>query len=224
MKKIKIAIDGYSGTGKSSTAREVARELEYTFIDTGAMYRAVTWYALEQNLDIENLTHMIPKIRELKLKFPDSSDSGIYLNEQLLTTQIRKPQVDELVSKVAAIAHVRHEMVRQQQNMGKEGGIVMEGRDIGTEVFPDAQLKIFMTASDEARAKRRQMELKEKGIDSDLNWILQNLQERDKIDTTRSQGPLKKAEGVVEINTTSLTFDEQVKIIVRKAKKIIYDY
>lgn len=221
MKKIKIAIDGYSGTGKSSTAREVAHRLHYTFIDSGAMYRAVTYQVLNSNIEISDKGAIITAAKELKLKFPDDGRGGILINGDLITTEIREPRVNENVSAVAAITEVRREMVRQQQEMANEGGIVMDGRDIGTMVFPDAELKVFMRASTEVRARRRQKELFEQGIDSDLESIKRNLIERDSIDSTRSEGPLRKAAGALEIDTSNLNFEEQVALIVKAAKEII---
>lgn len=221
MRKITIAIDGYSATGKSSTAREVAHRLGYSFIDSGAMYRAVTYYALEEGLDISNEQLIAEEAKKLKLRFAEDDQSSIYLNDQLLTTELREPRVNERVSDVAAITEVRREMVRQQQRMGTTGGIVMDGRDIGTMVFPNADLKVFLTASMDVRAERRDLELKEKGIHSDISSIMENLKERDRIDSTREEGPLRKASGALEIDTSRLTFEEQVDMIVSAAKRVI---
>ena len=223
MKKIIIAIDGYSGTGKSSTAKEVAKRLGYAFIDTGAMYRAVTYYMWKNDQVLSNEAKVVKLTKELSLKFPEGDDSSIYLNGELLQTELRIPEVNDRVSDVAAITEVRREMVRQQKLMGLDGGLVMDGRDIGTIVFPDAELKIFMTASNEVRAQRRLEELKEQGVETDFESIFKNLKERDIIDSSRSEGPLRKSEGAVEINTTELTFEDQVEQIVVAAKRIIHE-
>lgn len=221
MRKITIAIDGYSATGKSSTAREVANRLGYSFIDSGAMYRAVTYHALEEGLDISNEDLIATEAKKLKLRFAEDDQSSIYLNDRLLKSELREPRVNEKVSAVAAITEVRREMVRQQQRMGTTGGIVMDGRDIGTMVFPNADLKVFLTASMDVRAERRDLELKDKGIHSDIASIKENLEERDRIDSTREEGPLRKASGALEIDTSRLTFEEQVKMIVSAANRII---
>lgn len=221
MKGIKIAIDGYSGTGKSSTAREVAKRLGFTYIDSGAMYRAVTFHALDKGLDISDHELMAKAVKQVSLRFSEGDHSNIYLNGHLLGKELRGVSVSERVSDVAAIAEVRREMVRQQQAMVDTGGTVMDGRDIGTMVFPEAELKVFMTASEEVRARRRQQELQEKGIESDLESIKANLKERDRIDSTREEGPLRRAKGAFEIDTTDMTFESQVNMIVEKAQSIM---
>lgn len=223
MKEIIIAIDGYSGTGKSSTAKAVAEILNYNYIDTGAMYRAVTHSSLENELDFEDHELITDEAKKLEIKFPDDDHSSILLNGKLLTKELRSGEVNENVSKVAAITEVRREMVRQQQAIGKGGKVVMDGRDIGTMVFPAAELKVFMSASPEVRAERRLMELREQGISSDFDSILSNLKERDLIDSSRAEGPLKKADGALEIDTTTLTFEEQVAMIVEKARELIHE-
>lgn len=223
MKKIIVAIDGYSGTGKSSTAKKVAKRLNYVFIDSGAMYRAVTYHFLRKGIELSDLDLVMSELRRIELRFDPNKQSAIYLNGTLLQNELRTMEVNQTVSDVAAITEVRREMVRQQKLMGDGAGIVMDGRDIGTMVFPEAELKVFMTSSVEVRGRRRQMELKEKGIDSDINTIIANLKERDHIDSTRKEGPLRKAEGALEIDTSDLTFEEQVDIIVKAAEEIIHE-
>ncbi len=223
MKKIIVAIDGYSGTGKSSTAKEVANRLHYTFIDSGAMYRAVTFHCLQQKIDLKDLSRVMDELGAIKMEFHPTQQSALFLNGKLLADELRTMEVNQSVSDVAAITEVRREMVRQQKLMGKGKGIVMDGRDIGTMVFPEAELKVFMTSSPEVRGKRRQMELFEKGIHSDLETIVKNLKERDQIDSNRAEGPLRKAEGALEIDTSDLTFEEQVERIVQAAEDIIHE-
>lgn len=215
MNKINLAIDGFSGTGKSSTAKSVANELNYIYIDSGAMYRATTLFFLRNKIDWNDPTQLESGLSKLKLKF---QGSDICLDNENVADEIRTMKVNESVSHVAALKSVRIEMVRQQQEMGKMKGVVMDGRDIGTVVFPSAELKVFMTANAEVRASRRQKELLEKGIVEELSLIKTNLLERDQIDSSREESPLIKAEGAVEIDTSGLTFDEQVSKIVEMAK------
>lgn len=163
------------------------------------------------------------ELGSIKMEFDPSQQSALYLNGELLTDELRTMEVNQSVSDVAAITEVRREMVRQQKLMGKEKGIVMDGRDIGTMVFPEAELKVFMTSSPEVRGKRRQMELKEKGIHSDLETIVENLKVRDQIDSSRAEGPLRKADGALEIDTSDLTFEKQVEMIVKAAEDIIHE-
>ncbi len=215
MNKINIAIDGFSGTGKSSTAKSVANVLNYIYIDSGAMYRATTLFFLRNKVDWNDPAQLESWLSKLKLKF---QGSDICLENENVADEIRTMKVNESVSHVAALKSVRIEMVRQQQEMGKMKGVVMDGRDIGTVVFPSAELKVFMTANAEVRAERRQKELLEKGIVEELSLIKTNLLERDQIDSSRAESPLIKAEGAVEIDTSGLTFDEQVSKIVEMAK------
>ena len=219
MHKITIAIDGFSGTGKSSTAKKVASQLGYTYIDSGAMYRATTLYFLEQNVSLDDASQVEHALDTLDIRF---EEGHVLLNGEDVSDAIRTMRVNEHVSAVSTIAVVRHAMVAQQQKIGKGKGIVMDGRDIGTVVFPDAELKVFMTANTRIRAQRRQSELAEKGIIEELNVIENNLSQRDEIDSTRSESPLRKAEGAVEIDTSNLTFVDQVHKIVSLAKDKIH--
>lgn len=222
MRKIIIAIDGQSGCGKSSTAKEIARELKYTYIDSGAMYRAVTLYFIENNVDIHDLHQVRNALRNVNITFKQGKDGSItLLNGKDVEKQIRTPEVAGLVSEVSAISEVRRELVRQQREMARGKGVVMDGRDIGTVVFPDADLKVFMSAGLQVRAERRLKELHEKDISADLELIVNNLQKRDRIDSTRKDSPLMKAEGALEVDTSNLLFEEQVEIILKEAKKII---
>ncbi len=218
LKKIVIAIDGYSACGKSSTAKQVASRLGYTFIDSGGMYRAVTLYLLNRGADIKDLNNVEDHLNHVSIDFVDES---ILLNGENVDLEIRSREVNENVSEVSAISAVRRKMVRQQQEIGLNKGVVMDGRDIGTVVFPDAELKVFMTAEMEIRAVRRQKELSTKGIDEPLESIMKNLQDRDLVDSTRVDSPLKMAEDAIEIDTTNITLEEQVVQVVALAKEKI---
>ena len=224
MRKITIAIDGYSSTGKSTVAKQLADWLAYVYIDTGAMYRAVTLYALENNFiseekfEKENLINALPKIHlEFKKETP-SAKSEIFLNGKNVEKEIRTLHVSEFVSPVAAISEVRKKLVEQQQRMGSEKGVVMDGRDIGTVVLPKADLKIFMNASAEERAKRRYEELLERGDQVTFKDVLENVQERDHIDTTRKDSPLRKADDAIEIDNSEMNLEDQFHIILQLAK------
>lgn len=226
-KRITIAIDGFSSTGKSTVAKQLARALGYAYVDTGAMYRAVTLYAMrhsfvsENFIDKEALIKALPNIN-LKFVFEDSRGyAAIYLNGQNVEDEIRTLEVSKYVSKIAAISEVREKLVSQQQIMGKEKGVVMDGRDIGTVVFPNAELKIFMTATSEERAVRRYKELQEKGEDVQYKEVLKNVQERDHLDTTRKDSPLVKARDAIEINNSSLTIEGQFNKILELSREII---
>jgi cytidylate kinase len=224
MKKINIAIDGFSGCGKSSTAKEVAKVLGYKFIDTGAMYRAVTLYFINTNVDIKSDEAVAKALSELSIDFRPNKESGkseTFLNEQHVEEEIRKMYVSQMVSPVSAIKSVRQAMVAQQQQMGKNRGVVMDGRDIASVVFPDAELKIFMKASDEARARRRQKELQEKGEMVSLEEIAQNFRERDAQDTSRKESPLVQVPEAVVIDTSGLAFEEQVQKVLNLARQKI---
>ena len=218
MKKIVIAIDGYSACGKSSTAKQVAQQLGYNFIDTGAMYRAVTLYFLKEKVDINSEEQVLNALGQCEIAFDGLS---ILLNGLDVDRNIRSAEINEKVSEVSAIPAVRRKMVAQQQAFGKEKGIVMDGRDIGTVVFPNAELKLFMTADLDVRVERRRKELIEKGLHADTEEIRRNLLARDHIDSTRADSPLRKADDAVEIDTTHLTLEEQISKIVTMAKKII---
>ncbi|WP_421870518.1 (d)CMP kinase [Marinoscillum sp.] len=219
MKKIVVALDGFSGTGKSSTAKKVADALHYIYIDSGAMYRATTYFMLANEVNLDDHDAVAASLEGVDIQFLGSQ---ILLNGTNVSNEIRTMRINENVSKVSAIRQVREAMVAQQQQIGRERGIVMDGRDIGTVVFPDAELKVFMTANPRVRALRRQKELLEKGIEEELNTIELNLLERDKIDSSRAESPLIKADDAVEIDTSDLTFDEQVHKIVELAKEIIH--
>lgn len=217
MAKINIAIDGLSGCGKSSTAKAVAKALGYKFIDTGAMYRAVTLYVLNEAVDLTSKESVIQALEQITIDFrynQESQKNETFLNGQNVEEEIRSMRVAGSVSQVAAIKEVRVAMVAQQQQMGKDKGVVMDGRDIGSVVFPEAELKLFMTASTEVRAKRRQAELREKGEEVALDEIMKNLEERDRIDSTRDESPLIKVEDAIEVDTSNLLFEEQVQKVL----------
>lgn len=221
MNKINIAIDGLSGCGKSSTAKSVAKSLHYKFIDTGAMYRAVTLYFLQQNVDLSSTERVSHALSEISIDFEfnrESQKNETILNKQNVENEIRKMYVSEKVSATSAIKAVRVAMVAQQQEMGKDRGVVMDGRDIGSVVFPDAELKIYMTASSEVRAKRRQEELAAKGEHVDLQEIIENLESRDHQDSTRAESPLIKVADAIEIDTSNLRFEDQVQKVLDLAK------
>ncbi len=228
MKKIVIAIDGYSSCGKSTMAKNLARQLGYVYVDTGAMYRAVTLYALRHQLfeadgevDATSLQRAMPDIR---ISFQFNKQTGkpdTYLNDELVEQEIRTMQVSERVSKIAALPFVRTALVAQQQRMGKDKGIVMDGRDIGTVVFPHAELKIFVTASAEVRAQRRYDELQQKGMPARYDDILKNVQERDYIDSHREVSPLRKADDAIELDNSNLTIDEQQQWLLHQVDKVL---
>ncbi|MCL6266427.1 (d)CMP kinase [Flagellimonas myxillae] len=226
MGKITIAIDGYSSTGKSTIAKKLANALNYIYVDTGAMYRAVTLYALNQNYigeneDIQSLIVDLPKI---DLKFIPNQKLGMsemYLNGENVEREIRAMQVSSFVSKVATIPEVRHKLVEMQQQMGKDKGLVMDGRDIGTVVFPDAELKIYMTASPKARATRRYKELLDRGEIVSYEEVLENVQKRDFIDSTREVSPLRKAEDAIEFDNSDMGLEEQFERIYDLAQRVI---
>ena len=228
MKKITIAIDGFSSCGKSTMAKDLAKKLGYVYVDTGAMYRAVTLYAMRNGLfnadgsvktaDLErqmskiNITFKLNKTAER----PDT-----YLNNELVENDIRTLEVSNHVSQIAAVPFVREAMVTQQQRMGKDKGVVMDGRDIGTTVFPEAELKVFVTASAEVRAQRRYDELKEKGMPADFNDILKNVQERDYIDSHREVSPLRKAPDAIELDNSHMTIAEQSAWLMEQVEQKI---
>ena len=218
--RINIAIDGLSGCGKSSTAKSVAKKLGYTFIDTGAMYRSVTLFFIQNNIDLNDPKAVDSALDQITIEFRFNKElqkAETYLNQQNVEEEIRKLYVAEKVSQVAALKPVRVAMVRQQQEMGKAKGVVMDGRDIGSVVFPDAELKVFMTASTEVRAERRKAELEAKGEVVDLEEIMKNLEERDRIDSTRAESPLIKVDDAIEIDTSHLEFNDQVEKVLTLA-------
>lgn len=227
MKKIIIAIDGYSSCGKSSTAKEVANILHYHYIDTGAMYRAVTLYFHQHYINLTNPKEVSKALEDIHLTFIHNAKLGrseIYLNNVNVEGEIRKMYISENVSQVSAIPEVRRTLVAQQQKMGKKKGVVMEGRDIGTKVFPTADLKLFFQADLEVRAHRRQLELLEKKQLVNLDDVKKNLLMRDQIDTSRADSPLMKADEAIIIDTTFFTLEEQVDYIVRLATSRMVDY
>jgi len=217
LKKIVIAIDGYSACGKSTTAREVARILGYRYIDSGAMYRAVTLYFLEHHVAVTNPKEVDRALQQIRVSFAVSrkGNSEVFLNGLSVEQEIRQMRVSAAVSQVSTLKPVRLAMVDQQRKMGKHKGIVMDGRDIGTVVFPEAELKLFLTADLLTRAFRRQRELLERDEMVDLDQVIENLMGRDRIDSSRTESPLKKASDAHEINTTHVTIDEQVDEVVR---------
>jgi cytidylate kinase len=220
MKKIIIAIDGYSACGKSTTAKNVAAALGYAYIDTGAMYRAVTLYFYEHYVNPTNPKSVDEALQNISISFvfnEKTQRSDTYLNGLNVEGEIRKMYISERVSEVSAIPAVRHSMVAQQQKMGKKKGIVMDGRDIGTHVFPDAELKIFMVADTNIRAARRQQELLEKKQMVPLEDIVTNLEHRDHLDSTRSESPLRKADDAIVLDTGYLTVEEQVDLVLQYA-------
>lgn len=219
LNKIVIAIDGYSACGKSTTAKQVATILGYRYIDSGAMYRAVTVYFLEHHVSLSNPKEIAKALQNINISFKVNS-KGItetYLNALNVEKDIRRMRVSENVSPVSAIREVREAMVTQQRRLGREKGIVMDGRDIGTVVFPDAELKFFMTADILVRAFRRQRELLQLDRMVDMDSVIENIEQRDRIDTTRTESPLRKADDAIVIETTHITIDEQVDEVIRMA-------
>jgi len=214
MKKIVVAIDGFSSGGKSTMAKDLARDVGYTYIDSGAMYRAVALYAMrngwitENDIDIEALKKNIGSLK-IDFKTNEHGVSETYLNGENVEKEIRTLEVANAASRVSALDFVRRELVRQQQQMGLQKGIVMDGRDIGTVVFPEAELKIFLTASPEIRAQRRMEEMLARGEKVDFQKVLANIKERDERDLHRSESPLKKAPDAIVIDNSNLTRDEQ---------------
>jgi cytidylate kinase len=224
MRKIIIALDGYSACGKSTTAKLVASALGYNYIDTGAMYRAVTLYFYENYIELTNPKAIADALDKIDISFrynPHTQHSDTFLNDLNVEEEIRKMYISERVSYVSAIPDVRRAMVKQQQKLGKKRGVVMDGRDIGTAVFPDAEVKVFMTADLYTRAFRRQKELIEKDEIIDLDEIIENIQTRDRIDTTRSENPLRKADDAHFLDTTFMTIDEQVEYVLQLATSSI---
>ncbi|MCB0382149.1 MAG: (d)CMP kinase [Psychroserpens sp.] len=227
MHKITIAIDGFSSTGKSTVAKRLAKALGYIYVDSGAMYRAVTWYAMQKGLI--NKSHfkkeeLICHLDDIKIDFKFNQDLGfaeVYLNDENIEKHIRTLEVSQYVSQVATVSEVREQLVIQQQNFGKHKGVVMDGRDIGTVVFPEAELKLFMTASAEKRAQRRYDELIERGDAVSFEDVLKNVQSRDHIDSTREDSPLTMAEDAIKVDNSNLNLDEQFECIYNLAKEKI---
>jgi cytidylate kinase len=227
MHKITIAIDGFSSTGKSTVAKRLAKALGYIYVDSGAMYRAVTLYAMQHGLIDKQSFHkkqLISQLDTIQISFKFNELLGfaeVYLNGQNVEKNIRTLEVSQFVSQVATVSEVREQLVVQQQAFGKDKGVVMDGRDIGTVVFPDAELKIFMTASAEQRAQRRYNELTARGDEVSFEEVLKNVQSRDHIDSTRDDSPLIMAEDAVKVDNSNLTLDEQFELIYNLAKEKI---
>lgn len=218
-KKITIAVDGFASCGKSTLAKGIAKALNYAFIDTGAMYRAVTLYCIENEVNIkdDNAVQNALGVIDIRFKTIDNKNTT-FLNNKNVEEDIRKMRVNNLVSEVATISLVRRAMVRQQQEMGKEKGVILDGRDIGTVVFPDAELKLFMTANIEVRTQRRLMELQAKGQTVTPEAIAKNLQHRDHIDSTRADSPLKQADDAIVIDNSNLSENEQLAMCLTLVK------
>jgi cytidylate kinase len=229
MTKITIAIDGFSSTGKSTVAKQLAKALGYVYADSGAMYRAVALYAMQNGcidsayFDKESL---IAQLDQISISFKYNENLGfaeVYLNGKNIETQIRTLEVSQFVSQVATVSEVRELLVKQQQTFGKDKGVVMDGRDIGTVVFPDAELKLFMTASAEKRAQRRYDELIERGDDVSYDEVLKNVQSRDHIDSTREDSPLTMAEGSINLDNSNMTLEEQFEFVLKHSEEKIRD-
>lgn len=226
MKKIVIAIDGYSACGKSSTAKEVAKILGYNYIDSGAMYRAVTLFFLENHVSLTNQKEIVATLQKIEIDFRNSegkSHNDIYLNGLNVETDIRTMEISNNVSQVSGIKEVRKAMVDQQRRLGKKKGVVMDGRDIGTVVFPEAELKVFMLADVNVRAERRQKELFDKNEVISLDKIVENIEMRDSLDTSRVESPLVQASDAIVVNTTFMTLEEQVEEVVNLALSKLLD-
>ena len=228
MKKITIAIDGHSSCGKSTMAKDLAREIGYVYVDTGAMYRSVTLYALRKGLfeddgsvKTEALEQEMPNIRITFQFNPETGRPDTYLNGEYVEKEIRSLEVSSHVSPIAAIGFVRRALVAQQQQMGKDKGVVMDGRDIGTVVFPDAELKVFVTASAQVRAQRRYDELKAKGMPADFDDILKNVEERDYIDSHREESPLRQADDAILLDNSDMTIPEQKAWLLEQYNRIV---
>ncbi len=226
MKRITIAIDGFSSCGKSTMAKALARNVGYLYFDSGAMYRAVSLYCMQNNLIADGVIDtkvLREKIKDIHITFeadPATKDSITFLNGVNVEHEIRSLEVSRVVSQVAALDFVRSEMIEQQREMGKQKGIVMDGRDIGTTVFPDAEMKVFVTASAEVRAQRRYDELTARGDKPDFNEILENVLQRDHIDQTREVSPLKKADDALLLDNSNLTREEQMDWLIEEFNKI----
>ncbi|MGL4332330.1 MAG: (d)CMP kinase [Bacteroidales bacterium] len=226
-KKITIAIDGFSSCGKSTMAKDLAKELGYVYVDSGAMYRAVTLYAMQNNLirdGIINTDELEKEMKNIHITFrfnQETKKPDTYLNGSLVEDEIRRLEVSNNVSLIATIPFVRKAMVKMQQELGKEKGIVMDGRDIGTVVFPDADLKVFVTASPEVRAQRRFDELTAKGDTVDFNAILENVKLRDHIDQTREESPLRQADDALVLDNSNISIEEQKKWLFDRVNDIL---
>ena len=223
-KKITIAIDGFASSGKSTLGKDLAKALGYVFIDSGAMYRGVALFSIENGFITDNQLNaalLIPRLSEIHLEFVAGETKSLHLNGRDVSREIRSTQVSEVVSEVAALGEVRQKSVQQQQAMGKEGGIVMDGRDIGTVVFPNAELKLFATADLHVRSERRYLELSKTNPSITLAEVTQNLSLRDAIDTSRAISPMRKAEDAIELDTGKLNRAEQLERALSLVKSII---
>ena len=224
MEKITIAIDGYSSTGKSTIAKQLAKALGYIYVDSGAMYRAVTLYAMQNQLIGEssfNKEQLVAQLKDIEIAFKFNEKLGfaeVYLNGQNVEREIRTLEVSQFVSQVSTLTEVRQQLVKQQQAFGKHKGVVMDGRDIGTVVFTNAELKLFMTASAAIRAKRRYKELLDKGENISFEDVLENVKSRDYIDSTRKDSPLIKADDAIEIDNSEMTLEQQFNKVLSLAK------
>lgn len=223
-KNLVVAIDGYSSCGKSTLAKALAKKLGFIYIDSGAMYRAITLYFLRNNVDLENHDAIVDALQHIELNFHSKDyESHITLNGEEVSDEIRLMPVSEAVSPVSAIKEVRKEMVKQQQRMGKSKNIVMDGRDIGTAVFPDAQVKFFMTADPKIRAERRYNEMVAKGDNSiTLEEVFENIAHRDYADTTRTESPLTRAEDAIILDNTDITQEEQLTFALEKVQPFLH--
>jgi cytidylate kinase len=225
LKKLTIAIDGFSSCGKSTLAKDLAKELNYIFVDSGAMYRGIAYFALQNKLIIDGVTNtelLINRLDEINLEFvynKEKFESDLLLNGVNISTEIRKPDVAAIVSKIAVLKEVRTKLVTTQQKLGEFGGIIMDGRDIGTVVFPKADIKLFVTADPKIRAERRFKELLLKDLNTSLVDITANLEERDLIDTTRKISPLVKAEDAIELDNSKLTRESQLQFVLELIKE-----
>lgn len=225
MQKIVIAIDGYSSCGKSTTAKAVAAELGYAYIDTGAMYRGVTLYLLEHDIAFDDLPRIEQALHDMQISFKRNRQTGrneLCLDGKIREDEIRQMRISNSVSEVSGLPVVRHAMVRQQQQMGRRRGVVMDGRDIGTTVFPDAEVKVFMTAEVLTRALRRQEELAIKNEHVPVEDIVDNLQKRDHLDSTRTESPLRRAADAVLLDTTHMMIDEQVDFVLERVSAALF--
>ncbi len=223
-KKIIIAIDGFSSCGKSTLARDLAKRLSYRYIDTGAMYRAVTYFFYKNHTDVQNEKELSDALAQIHIDFEYDAITGkqnIILNGVNVENELRSPLISDRVSAVSSIKTVRQFLVHQQHQMGESRGIVMDGRDIGTVVFPDAELKLFMTADEEVRAERRLAELKATGSNISFEEVLDNLRKRDYIDSNREESPLKQADDAVVLDSTYLTTEQQLEMVLVMVNKLI---
>lgn len=223
MKRIIIALDGFSACGKSTLAKDLAKKLHYSYVDSGAMYRAVTLYFLQHGISLDSLEAIDAAMPNIHVEFhrnPETKANETWLNGENVETAIRKMEVSNLVSEVAALKSVRREMVALQRKAGKKRGIVMDGRDIGSNVFPDAELKIFLTANPEVRAKRRYDELVEKGTPESMEIVVENLAHRDHIDSTREENPLIQCPDARVLDNSTLSKEEQLAIVFQWANEL----